>query len=124
MVTKPGRTEYGDVRIKRMDHRRAPSPAASVAPPQNETVDVGNLSIDNHSVKTLAKHVATQLGERAFCLVFENDLERCWPRKEMTRPKREREIQRFAESQGWTAAIVEGFGMRAIFRKLESASAF
>jgi hypothetical protein len=71
MVAKPGRTEYGGVRIKRMDHRRAPSPAASVAPPQNETVDVGNLSIDNHSVKTLAKHVATQLGARAFCLVFD-----------------------------------------------------
>jgi muramoyltetrapeptide carboxypeptidase LdcA involved in peptidoglycan recycling len=77
------------------------------------------------AVKMLAKHVATQLGERAFCVVFENDLERCWPRKEVTRPKREREIQRFAESQDWTAAIVEGgFGMRAIFRKSESTSAF
>jgi hypothetical protein len=106
-----------------MDHRRAPFPAATVAPPQNETVDLGNLSIDNHRVKTLAKHVSTQLGKRAFCVVFENDLERCWPRKEMTRAKREREIQHFAESQGWTAAIVDGSDMRAIFQKSGSTSA-
>jgi hypothetical protein len=36
---------------------------------------------------TLAKHVAAQLEERAFCVVFEHDLERCWPRKEMAPDK-------------------------------------
>jgi len=68
-------------------------------------------------MKILAKHVAARLEERAFCVVFENDLERCWPRTEMARSERERKIQAFAESHGWTAAILEGaFGIRAVFR--------
>jgi hypothetical protein len=70
-------------------------------------------------MKILAKHVAAQLEERSFCVVFEGDLERCWPRKGIARPERERKIQAFAESQGWTAAIVEGaFGTRAIISKI------
>ena len=72
-------------------------------------------------MKKLAEHIAQQLKEREFVIVFENDLERCWPSRTMARPEREREIQEFAESQGWTAAIVDGaFGTRAIFRRLES----
>jgi hypothetical protein len=71
-------------------------------------------------MKILAKHVAAQLEERSFCVVFEGDLERCWPRKGIARSERERKIQAFAESQGWTAAIVDGaFGTRAIFRRLQ-----
>jgi len=66
----------------------------------------------------LAKHLAARLKKRSFCVLFENDLERCWPRKEMARSERERKIQAFAESQGWTAAILESaFGTRAIFRQ-------
>ena len=69
-------------------------------------------------MKTLTKHVGAQLEERAFCVVFEDDLERCWPRKKTARSERERKIRAFAESQGWIAAILEGdFGMRAIFSK-------
>ena len=69
-------------------------------------------------MKTLAKHVAALLEQRGFCVVFENDLERCWPSSKMTRAKRKEEIESFAESQGWTAAILEGgFGIRAVFRK-------
>jgi hypothetical protein len=69
-------------------------------------------------LKTLAENVAARLGERAFCVVFEDDLERCWPRRRIARAEREREIQGFAESQGWAATIVEGeFGSRAIFFK-------
>jgi hypothetical protein len=67
-------------------------------------------------MKTLAKHIATRIGERTFCVVFEDDLERCWPSNTMAPTKRKREIQNFAESHGWTAAIREGaFGTRAIF---------
>ena len=67
-------------------------------------------------MKTLAKQIAARIGERAFCVVFEDDLERCWPGNKMAPTKREREIQNFAESHGWTAAIREGvFGTRAIF---------
>jgi hypothetical protein len=71
-------------------------------------------------MKILDKHVAAQLEKRAFCVVFEGDLERCWPRHLCARSEREREIQAFAESHGWTAAIVEGaFGARVIFQRLK-----
>ena len=69
-------------------------------------------------MKTLAKHIATRIGERTFCVVFEDDLERCWPSNKMPAAKRKKEIQDFAQSQGWTAAILEGaFGTRAIFER-------
>lgn len=71
-------------------------------------------------MKILAKHVAAQLEERSFCIVFEEDLERCWPSKEMPRSEQERKIQSFAESHGWTVGIRDGaFGMRAVFQELE-----
>ena len=70
-------------------------------------------------MKILAEHIAQQLKERGFCVVFEDDLERCWPSKGMSQGERERKIQDFAESQGWTAAIQAGFAMRAIFEKAE-----
>jgi hypothetical protein len=74
------------------------------------------------TLKTLTKHITAHLEGRAFCVVFEQDVERCWPRKEMTLATRESEIQSFAESQGWTVAIVQGgFGTRAIFERLERA---
>ena len=111
MARKPSGTEREAMKAKRIDHRKAPGPAATVTSSESETGMV---------LKTLAKHVAARLAERAFCVVFEDDVEHCWPRKKMTRPKRERKIQSFAESQGWTAAMVEGvFGMRVIFRTLE-----
>ncbi len=72
-------------------------------------------------LETLAKHVAVQLGERAFCVVFGDDLERGWPSNGMAPEIRERRIQDFAESQGWSAAIVDsGFGARAVFHRLKS----
>jgi hypothetical protein len=53
-------------------------------------------------------------------LFLKHDLERCWPSSGMSRAERERKIQDFAESQGWTAAILDtGSGTRAIFQKLE-----
>jgi hypothetical protein len=70
-------------------------------------------------MKTLTEQIAAKLGERAFCVVFEEDLERCWPSNKTPSAKRNRQVQDFAESQGWTAAILEGaFGTRAIFRSL------
>ena len=67
----------------------------------------------------LAEHIAQQLKERAFCVVFNRDLERCWPSSGMSQAERERKIQDFAESQGWTAAIQAGFATRAILQKAE-----
>jgi hypothetical protein len=74
----------------------------------------------NAALKVLAEHIAQQLEERGFCVVFDGDLERCWPSSGMSQAERERKIQDFAESQGWTAAILEaGFATRAIFQKVE-----
>ena len=74
----------------------------------------------NAALKVLAEHIAQQLQERGFCVVFDGDLERCWPSSGMSQAERERKIQDFAESQGWTAAILEaGFATRAIFQKAE-----
>ena len=69
------------------------------------------------ALKILGEHIAQQLKEREFCVVFEGDLERCWPSSGMSQAERDRKIQDFAESQGWTAAIQAGFATRAIFEK-------
>jgi hypothetical protein len=83
----------------------------------NESKITGN---DSSFLKTLAKHIAARLEERPFCVVFEDDLKRCWPTNQMSQAERKSEIHRFAESQGWTATILEGvFGTRAIFQRLE-----
>jgi hypothetical protein len=75
---------------------------------------------DSSFLKTLAKQIAAQLEERAFCVVFEDDLKRCWPSKELAQEERNSEIHRFAESQGWSATILDGaFGTRAIFQSLD-----
>jgi hypothetical protein len=71
------------------------------------------------ALKILAEHIAQQLEKRGFCVVFEHDLERCWPSSGMSQAERERKIRDFAESQGWTAAIQAGFATRAIFEKAE-----
>jgi hypothetical protein len=75
---------------------------------------------DYEDMKILAKQVAERLEEQAFCVVFAGDLERCWPRKGTAWSERERKIYTFANSHGWTAAILEReFGTRAIFERLE-----
>jgi len=119
-VTNPSWIDYEDMKNKRINRRRPHDATASVAPSRSETLDPAMSSSTIIVLKTLAENIAARLEERAFCVVFENDLERCWPCKKMERTKREREIQAFAESQGWTAAILEsGFGTRAIFRSPE-----
>ena len=70
-------------------------------------------------MKILAEHIAQRLKERGFCVIFDHDLERCWPRQGVQRAEREKEIQSFAESQGWTAAIQGESATRAIFQKAE-----
>ena len=69
---------------------------------------------------TLAKHIEQQLKDREFSVVFEDELERCWPQKRLKRAERERQIQAFAESHGWSAAILDSdSGPRAIFLEVK-----
>lgn len=71
------------------------------------------------ALETLAKHIEQQLGEREFCVVFEDELERCWPREKLRHAERERQIQAFAESHGWSASIhdFDSGHTRAIFQQ-------
>ena len=65
----------------------------------------------------LAKHIERTLKKRGFCVVFEDELDRCWPIEKIDREDQEKEIQTFAESHGWVVSILDSdFGaMRAIF---------
>ena len=64
----------------------------------------------------LAKHIERSLRERGFCVVLEDELERCWPSEKIKRADREKDIQSFAESRGWNVSILNtDSGMRAIF---------
>jgi len=67
----------------------------------------------------LAKHVEQQLKERGFCVVFEDEIERCWPSEIIKPAEREEQIKAFAESRGWTAVMREsdsGYA-RAVFER-------
>jgi hypothetical protein len=80
----------------------------------NESKITGNNS---SFLKTLAQQIAAQLEERPFCVVFEDDLERCWSSDQMSLEEQNSEIHRFAESQGWSVTILESaFGLRANFK--------
>jgi hypothetical protein len=65
----------------------------------------------------LAKHIERTLKERGFCVVFEDDLERCWPSEEIEPADREEQIETFAESHGWMVSILntDSGVIRAIF---------
>jgi len=65
----------------------------------------------------LAKHIERTLKERGFCVVFEDELERCWPSAEIKPADREEELEIFAESHGWIVSILntDSDVMRAIF---------
>jgi len=64
----------------------------------------------------LARRIGRDLEERHFCVVFEDEVERCWPSEKLGPMERDRQIQIFAKSYGWNASIhnSEGF-TRAIF---------
>jgi hypothetical protein len=121
-VTKPSGAEYED--MKPVDHRRGPGAVAKLASPRSETSDFAKSSSTVVALKTLAEYIAAHLDERAFSVVFEDDLERCWPSKKVKRAERDKEIQSFAKSQGWTVAILTAEpGIRAIFRTLKQGAA-
>jgi hypothetical protein len=64
----------------------------------------------------LARRIERDLEERHFCVVFEDEVERCWPSEKLGPMERERQIQTFAKSHGWNASIHNSDGLtRAIF---------
>ena len=67
----------------------------------------------------LAKRIERSLKERGFCLVLEDELDRCWPSEKITPPNREERIQTLAESNGWIVSILntDSGVMRAIFER-------
>jgi hypothetical protein len=67
----------------------------------------------------LAKHIERSLKERGFCVLLEDELERCWP-SEIKRGDREKQILTFAKSRGWVVSILntDSGDMRAIFEPI------
>ena len=65
----------------------------------------------------LAKHIERSLKERGFCVVLEDELERCWPSGKINGADREKDIESFAESHGWIVSILDADSgaKRAIF---------
>jgi hypothetical protein len=64
----------------------------------------------------LAKHIERTLRERGFCVVLEDELERCWPSGNINPADREKDIESFAESRGWSVSILNtDSGARATF---------
>jgi hypothetical protein len=68
-------------------------------------------------LENLAARIEQGLHERHFCAVFEDEIERCWPKAKLEPMEREKLIQVFAKSYGWNAFIYNsGSGStRAIF---------
>jgi hypothetical protein len=77
-------------------------------------------------LELLAKHIEQQLKKRAFCVVFEDEIERCWPSEKIKRAERESQIQAFAKSRGWSVSIpdLDSGQTRAIFRQKNWKDAF
>jgi hypothetical protein len=68
----------------------------------------------------LAKFVRERIEKRKYCMVFESQLECCWPAEKVktaARTAREKKIRAFAKANGWTAEIHDP-GLSVIFKKI------
>jgi hypothetical protein len=63
----------------------------------------------------LANHIRDRLKARKFCVAFEQQLERVWPRESVGERRKEL-IRAFAEKNGWEATIHDP-GIRVTFRE-------
>jgi hypothetical protein len=77
-------------------------------------------------LEIIAKHIERHLKEREFCLVFEDDVERCWPSEKNEPAQQERQIQAFATSRGWYAFLfnTESGGVRVMFQECRATARF
>src|SRR5262245_31407221 len=93
------------MRLSSLSYRRVPPPRTCISATR------GSIEMDK-----LAKYIEQSLKERGFCIIFEDELERCWPIEKIDREDREKQIQTFAKSRGWIVSILNtDSGMRAIF---------
>ena len=58
------------------------------------------------NLETLAKRIEWQLKQRGFCVVFEHEVEHCWPSEKSKPSERLTQIEAFAKSRGWKASIL------------------
>ena len=66
----------------------------------------------------LAERIKGRLAVRKSCIVFENEIVRCWPlSKSRSEIDRENEIHAFAKKHGWSVKINDP-GIRVTFKKL------
>jgi len=64
-------------------------------------------------MEILAQHITTELNTRGLCAVYENDLNRLWPKNGK---KRLGKVEQFAKEHGWKLShYTDGFV--AIFTK-------
>ena len=78
----------------------------------------GDFRLDRDGdLETFAKRIEGQLKQRGFCVVFEDEVERCWPSEKIKPAERLNQIEAFAKSRGWKASILneEIGGTRVIF---------
>ena len=60
----------------------------------------------NGDLEALAKRIEWQLRQRGFCVVFEHEVERCWPSEKIKPSERLNQIEAFAKSRGLKASIL------------------
>jgi hypothetical protein len=68
----------------------------------------------------LAKFARERLEKRKYCMVFESQLEPCWPAekiKSAARIAREKKIRAFAKANDWTAVLHDP-GLSVTFKKI------
>jgi len=73
-----------------------------------------------HAQDELAKFVRERVEKRKYCMVFERQLEPCWPAeriKSAAQAAREEKIRAFARANGWTAVIHDP-GISVTFKKI------
>jgi len=57
-------------------------------------------------LETLAKRIEWKLKQRGFCVVFEDEIARCWPSEEIKPSERLSQIAAFAKFRGWNASFL------------------
>ena len=79
----------------------------------------GFVHSEPHSseIDALLKRITSRLSASKFCVVFENELERVWPKAKTEPETREAAIEAFAKANN-LCVVIHDPGFSVIFRKL------